>query len=483
MKPHNLMLGTTVMASASAVRVAIQIIILPVIGRLLGPKAYGQIALVSPFIYFSMLLAESGLGAVIVRADRLSKELEGTIFCFSTVLSVVFIAIFAALAYPLGRLMGEPMFPPLLIGMSGTLLLASLNIVPAGLILRKKKYKLMAAVDLVSTLCGIAGVVTGIMLGWGVWSIVAQQFCFWASKLAVTAVGARYRPHFVFRRRIIRENIYFGSNITGASIIGFVARNIDNILIGSLMGVKTLGFYALAYQVILLPQMVFSGSAYVSLFSSISEAAREGKVSPKQFLGMLRGVMLVSAPAMVGIAATASMAIPLLLGEQWMPTARLIILLTPFGLCGSIGAASGGVMLGLGRSDVIFRMTLMLSGLTIAVIAIGAFISSDAVAIGLSIVAIFNTIVYMRVLARHCGTSMRAIGKAIAAPLISALIMGCVVLTVRQVVPGGWPLALKLGISMAVGILAYTGILFGLFHDHIREDIATIKAAILARRQ
>ena len=66
-------LGTTVMALASTLRVITQIAVLPIIGHILGPHAYGQMALVSPFIFFAMLLAESGLGICIVRAERVTK--------------------------------------------------------------------------------------------------------------------------------------------------------------------------------------------------------------------------------------------------------------------------------------------------------------------------------------------------------------------------------------------------------------------------
>ena len=141
------------MAAASVLRMAIQITILPVVGHLLGPRAYGQVALVSPFIFFAMLLLDAGLGACIIRAKEVTKEMEGTVLCFSCGLSLLLILFFALFSYPIGLLMREPLFPLLLIAMSSILLLAAVNIVPAALLLRAKHYDWIALSDVASRYC------------------------------------------------------------------------------------------------------------------------------------------------------------------------------------------------------------------------------------------------------------------------------------------------------------------------------------------
>jgi PST family polysaccharide transporter len=480
MKSGNALIGTTAMATASGLRVAIQIVILPIIGRVLGPHAYGQIALVGPFIFFSMLLAESGLGASIVRADRASAELKGTVFCFATAFSLLFMLLFALLAYPLGYFLGEPSFPALLMAMSSILLLASFNIVPTAILVRDKRYKWIAASDIASTFGGIAAVTGGILLDWGVWSLVAQQIAFWICKVGIVALGARWWPQPVFKWSLIRENIYFGSNLTGASILGFISRNIDNILIGTFMGAVVLGHYALAFQIVGLPSMVLSGSVYYTLFSGTSEAQRAGTHSAMQFLRILRGVLLISAPTMIGLAATASLSVPLVLGDKWTPTAMLIVLLTPLGLGQSIGAVTSGLLIGLGRSDTMFRLSLISSGLTIFAILIGVFIgSSSAVALGVSLAAIINVCIAMPIVARQCHTSLGTIGKTAAVPMTAALLMGGIVVGLQYIIPGTLPLALRLLLCIGSGVIAYGAVLFGLFRDQIAADVEMIKSAVM----
>ena len=475
------LLGATVMALASTLRAIIQIAILPIIGRILGPRAYGQMALVAPFIFFAILLAKSGLGICIVRAERVTKEIEGTVFCFSAGLSLFLIALFALLAYPVGHLLGEPLFPPLLLGMSSILLLAALNIVPAALLLREKRYNCIALSDLASTLGSVAAVAAGIALGWGVWSLVAQQIALWVCKVAVVTIGSHSRPHFAFHRNIIKDNIAFGSNLTAASIVSFIARNIDNVLIGAFMGTETLGYYALAFQIVALPASVMGGSVYYTVFSGTSEAQRRGVSSAEHFLKALRGVVLLSVPAMIGLAVTAPLSIPLILGDKWLPAVPLLICLAPYGLTQTIWAPVSGALVGLGRSDLIFKLGLIGSTATIAAIVFGVFFGSTTLALAVSVASIFSLARAFHAALEQCKGSLKDVFRAMCAPTVAALLMGCVVIALQETLFAAFPLGFRLSVSIAAGIAAYGLILFGLFRDHIADDMATVKVALSSR--
>jgi PST family polysaccharide transporter len=475
MKTLNPLIGTTAMVSASALRVAVQIAILPIVGRILGPHAYGQIALVSPFIFFSLLLAESGLGICIVRAHELSKALEGTVFCFSVGVSLILIGIFALLAHPLGHLLNEASFPALLMGMSSIMFLASLNVVPASLLLRAKRYGWMAVSDIASAAGGIVALVSGILLNWGVWSLVAQQIGFWVCKVMVVIIAAQWRPRFIFRWELFRQNINMGSNLTGSAVLSFIARNLDNILIGTFMGSEMLGYYALAFQIVGLPQMVLSGSVYYMIFSKTSEAQRIGQSSSVHFLKILRGVFLLSAPIMIGLAVTAPLSIPILLGDKWGTTIPLLVLLVPLGLCQTANNAADGVLIGLGRADIGFKLNLLSSTATIIAILIGVIFNSKAVAIGVSATALLGTFLILSAVAKECKIRISRIADAVTIPLISALLMGCVVIIAQRYLTGIFPSIMRLIISILIGAGTYGLILFGLFHDQLATDIADIR--------
>ncbi len=468
-------MGASSIALASALRVAVQIAVLPVIGRLLGPHVYGQLALVAPFVFFSMMIAESGLGACIIRADAVTRALEGTVFCFSACLSLLFMAVFALLAHPLGRYLQEPMFPSLLMGLSTILLLASLNIVPAALLLRAQRYGWIAASDVASSIGSVAGVGLGIALDWGAWSLVAQQIAMWLCKLAVVSIGAGAPPRLVFSWTVLKQIMQFGSLLTGGAIVGFFARNIDNVLIGRFLGTKVLGFYALAFQVVGMPQMIVAGSIYFSLFAGTSEAVRSGGSPKAQFLTVLRGIMLLCMPAIAGMAATANLSIPLIMGAQWEPSARLLVLLAPLGLCLTLGAAMAGVLNGLGRAGMLLKAQTLSSVATIVAILATARMGSDAVAIGVSLTALSLPFMAMHAIARECAIDRHEILHAIGGPIAGSLLMAAGVALLQGLLPASWPPLVALIVCVAVGVVLYAATLLVLFRDRLSEDVAEMK--------
>ncbi|HXW71180.1 MAG TPA: oligosaccharide flippase family protein [Methylocella sp.] len=468
-----------IVSLASTFRTIVQIALMPIIGRVLGPRAYGQMALVFPFIFFATLLAESGLGVCIVRAEQVTKELEGTIFCFSASVSIFLISLLAALAYPLGKLLGDPLFPALLLGTSSILLLVALNIVPMALLWRRKQYNIIALGDVVSTLGSIGAIATGVFFGWGIWSLVAQQITIWTCRVLIAFIGSRSRPRFLFHWRIIRENISFGSNLTASSMLSFIARNIDNVLIGGLMGSETLGYYALAFQIVGLPVAIMSSSVYYHVLSGISEASRKGLPLSEHFLKALRSVALLTSPVMVGLAVTAPLSIPFILGDKWLPTVSLLYCLAPFGFAQAMSEPIAGVLIGMGRSELKLKLGLLSSSAAIASIVFGVFFSSTTVALGISLAEVLSWLFALHKALELCkDASINGVLRAVSVPLIAAFLMGCVVVSVQQTFFIDFPLGVRLVISGAIGIFAYGAILVGLFRDQISDDIVLIKTAL-----
>lgn len=478
MKTHHSIFGTAALTAASVLRVVMQIVAFPIIGHILGPQSYGQIALVSPFVFLAMIIAESGLGACIIRSAALSTALEGSVFTFTFGLSALVVILFALLAYPLGYLLAEPAFPPLLIGMSSILLLAAVNVVPAARLLRAQRYDWVACSDVASFIGGIAGLLGGVYFGWGAWSLVAQQIMLWLGKVIVVMIGAHYVPRFEFHWSLVRENLHFGLHLTGATLLSFAARNIDNILIGALMGSTTLGFYALAFQIVCLPQMIFSGPAYSILLSGTSATLRSGQSPAPQILKTLRWLLLVSAPMMVGLAVTAESSVALILGSQWQSAAYLIMLLAPYGIARIIAEAMGAVLIGSGHTDKLFRLNLITATLTIAAIIVGAQISSHAVAIGVSVTSLIGLNLLLLTIARTCDCSLVKLYGTMAGVTGAALLMGGALIALQSALPPAWPDAWRLGLGILAGIVTYSILLVLLMPKSLRTDIAEIRQVL-----
>jgi hypothetical protein len=103
------------------------------------------------------------------------------------------------------------------------------------------------------------------------------------------------------------------------------------------------------------------------------------------------------------------------------------------------------------------------------------------VALGVSIAGVIILSYTFRITLQLFSTRPKRVLWAITVPLIAASSMGCVVIVVQETLFTGLPLAMRLTVSIGVGILAYGLILAGLFRDHISDDLAVVKTALFSR--
>jgi hypothetical protein len=74
---------------------------------------------------------------------------------------------------------------------------------------------------------------------------------------------------------------------------------------------------------------------------------------------------------------------------------------------------------------------------------------------------IFSVSRAYRAALEQCNGSLKSAFRAMCAPFVAALLMGCAVVAVQETLFTALPLGLRLAVSIAVGILAYGLILIG----------------------
>jgi len=184
-----------------------------------------------------------------------------------------------------------------------------------------------------ATVTGMA--VAAALQGYGAWSLVAQQLTLWVCKLAWVTYAGKARIAFAFRLGEARALVRFGLHTIGATLADFVSRNVDNLIVGAILGTTSLGYYAMAYQIVRAPDMLISGPLYLYIFNSVSRAAHAGDKQALQALAA-SAVRLGSsafAPLFCGLAVIADLAVPLVLGDKWLGAIAPLRWLAGAGFC------------------------------------------------------------------------------------------------------------------------------------------------------
>ena len=162
---------------------------------------------------------------------------------------VLLTALMASLASPLADAMGTPQAAPVIVVLSGTLILSSAGVVPYARLQRRFGQRELFASGAVDFVVSTGVTLALVLAGMGPMALAVARLVAQASATAVQFVLSRTRPHFGFDRSIAGPALRFGLPLAGANLLSWALLNVDNIVIARAAGEVALGFYVLAFNV------------------------------------------------------------------------------------------------------------------------------------------------------------------------------------------------------------------------------------------
>lgn len=265
-----------------------------------------------------------------------------------------------------------------------------------------------------------------------------------------------YRPRLSLKAA--RELITYTKWLLLNNILLVLIKNGDDAIIGKVVGPTGLGFYTIAYEISNLPTTELVYPITRAVFPGYAKIASDIKQLRKGFLDVTSLVLLLTIPVAIGVAITADLFIPLLLGEKWQQAAELAQILALFGITRVLGAGTGAVYLALGKPAVItylacFRLAFGIPLIYFATVTAGVTGAAWAVfAIGVILVPI-NYFVLLRLLTLPFKDLLLAIWR----PVVSSAMMAGTVIWYRTfwLSDGVWQQTTELVSSALLGVMTY----------------------------
>lgn len=356
------------------------------LARMLAPEDYGLLGMVTVITGFIELFKDLGLSAATVQQPQINHKQVSTLFWINVAMGSLLCLLVAALSPAIARFYGQPRLIGITLLLSVNFFISSFGSQHNALLRRQMRFLSIARVDIIATCISLSAAITLAYFGAGYWALVWMQVIEAIFNALGLWIASGWRPGLPVRNCGIRSMVAFGGNLTGFRCFNHFSRNFDNFLIGSYLGPLSLGLYAKAYQLLLLPvQQINSpvNSVAISALSSLQAKPREYR----KFYG--KAIMAISTLGMPIIALMficAERIILILLGEKWLEVVPLFQLLAPAAFVGTFNVATGWVYQTLGRTDRQLRAGVVLSIINVAifVIAIRWGITGVAAAYGLS---------------------------------------------------------------------------------------------------
>jgi O-antigen/teichoic acid export membrane protein len=373
---------------ANVARIAVQLALIPVLARIISPEAFGLVALAMPIIIFTSILAEAGLVTGLVRSD-VSPAAESTAFWFTAAVGVACALAVCLIAGPIGWVARQPGLAGILCALSPALLLTCLTITPSARLQRTGNFGAFAAGELLSSLAGAAVALWTALHGWGAWSLVGQQLTLAGIRMASNLRLSRFLPGLQFDYGLLRPVLRLSTPLLGANMLAYLARSLDNLLIGLCIGAKPLGYYATAYQVVLIPEYALGASIRTTTMPAIAQVASDRHAAGSIYFNALRTLSLLATPAVVGCSLEAEPLVRLVLGPAWAPAAPLVAILAPLGLVHCYFQLNTAVLLGFGEARTQLRMSMLTSLCGLVGIVAGFPWGPHGVALGYALGTVF----------------------------------------------------------------------------------------------
>ena len=335
-----------------------QFVILAILARLLSPEAFGLWVMANIFIEFFNIVVEMGTGAALIQKHEATREHYDSVFWLNAGFGVFLTVVMMAASPLITKFYGRPDLQPVLMAFSLNCALMPFIVVQQAILTKGMRFKELAARDIGATLCaGLGGVIMASQ-GFGIWSLVTLTLGFSCFNIIFLWVLSSWRPRFYFSLERIREISLFGTHLTGFNLLNYAARNVDKLLIGRFLGAEALGYYSLAYRVVIFPLHNISWSIGRVMFPVLSKIQDDlGRVGGI-YLRMVARIAFVVFPLMTGLLVAAPEIVKIFLGERWSP---MILLLQIFAVCGifqAIGTTVGNIYMSQGQVVRQFRLQI-----------------------------------------------------------------------------------------------------------------------------
>jgi O-antigen/teichoic acid export membrane protein len=338
-----------------------QFVITAILARILSPVDFGLVAMASVFTGFAMIFGELGISSALVQKLDVKDDHWSSAFWFNLFVGSILTLFFILVAPFISVFYKKPELTAVLQVLSLNFIFSSFTIVQQTILTREMNFRSLMIRDIAAVI--IAGIV-GIFMacrGWGVWSLVAQSVVFSAMNGLLLWTLSSWRPRFIFSRQAIKDIFHFSANMTGFQVVNYFARNVDQLLIGKFLGSQALGYYSLAYKLMLLPLQNISWMISRVMFPAFSQIQNDVIRLKENYLKMVKYISIVTFPLMIILFFAAHDLVLVVYGPKWELAIVLIQILVFCGMVQSIGTTVGIIYQSLGRADIQFLFSLFIS--------------------------------------------------------------------------------------------------------------------------
>ncbi len=432
---------------------------LMIMARLLDPKDFGLVGMVTAVIGVFSVFRDFGLSAAVVQRATVTKEQASTLFWINLLVGAILGALSLAMAPFVVFFYHEPRLLGVTAALASGFLFNAAGVQHTAILERQMRFTTLSVIDILSLLASAAVGISMATHGFGYWALVAMTIitplvytmCVW-----LTTAWVPGRPH---KQVGVRSMMRFGGALTLNGLVMYIASNFEKVLLGRFWGVDALGIYGRAYQLINIPTDNLNSAAGGVAFAALSRLQGEPSRLKSYFLKGYSVVLSLTVPITFTCALFADDMIFVFLGPKWRGAAVVFRLLAPTTLAFAILNPLGWLLNSLGLVERGLKIALILGPVMIAGYVIGLPYGPRGVAFAYSAVMMVCIIPLIAWVTHGTVISISDILRVVSRPLVSGIMAAGFVLALQYLYrPFLSPLP-RLVLGVALVFAGYLGML------------------------
>jgi PST family polysaccharide transporter len=473
---QSILTGTRAMALAQATTQALRLLTNVVLARLLLPEDFGIVAVATVVSLFLEQLRDLGMGSALIQRKRLDHAIINTVFYLNLLLGLGLGLLVALSAGPLASAMGEPRSASILRLFAAVTFLTSTAHVHNALLRRELRF---GKVGLITVVSAVVTSVVGITLaafGVGAWALALGMAAGNLTGGAMAWGFDPWRPSAPGRFAGFAAIRSYSTHLLLVNLLNFAFMQSDKILVSRSLGAAALGIYAMAQRILTYPLAQLASVVNEVVFPALSRQQDDEVALRKGFVRAAAVVGLVTFPLMAGLASVATPLVNVILGRNWGQLVPLIWILAPVGAIQSVTiSASNLLLMARGRTDLLFRWSLVNSGVTVAAYVIGVRYGLVGITAAYAIAVLVLTPFGLRLAFRQIHLRLGQFVSALWPVALCAAAAAGASLLAQWAVPAAAGSLTDLAVAVPAGVLVYLGLLLLLRPPALQDALSVVR--------
>ncbi len=373
--------GITYIAISKYTGIVVSLVVTGILSRLIVPEDFGVVAVATVIISFFSIFSDVGIAPAIIQNKKLTTDNLSDIFCFTIFIGLILTICFFFASWPIASYYDNVQLRTICKILSINLFFVTVNIVPNALFYKNKQFKFLAIRNLtIQLVSGIIAVIAALK-GLGLYALLINPII---SSVSIFIIGFRKYPQKIrWTLGISSVKIIFVYSAYQFlfNIINYFSRNLDKLLMGKYLSMKSLGYYEKSYRFMMLPLQNITHVISPVLHPVFSDLQDDLKKLSGSYLKIISLLSFIGFPLSIFLFFSAREIMLLILGMQWTASVPVFQILSLSVGIQIILSTSGPIFQAANDTRMLFVSGLLSSILNVASILIGIFVFKTTIAV------------------------------------------------------------------------------------------------------